>query len=94
MTLTRRNFDGAVFFAQHVFAVGGIGEESFTDYLDSIEEYNPFSATWTLLPRNGLATPRGGHSATPLADGITLLISGGSNASGLLPSAELLIKAR
>lgn len=81
-------------FAQHVFAVGGIGKESFTDFLDSIEEYNPFGETWTLLPSNGLAAPRAHHTVTRLADGITLLIAGGANATGLLPSAELLTKPR
>jgi Kelch motif len=56
----------------------------------SIEEYTPFTGRWRTL-NNTLATPRFAHTATHLLDS-SLIIAGGSDSSGAIPTAELFVR--
>ena len=55
-------------------------------YIASAEIYDPATGAWTAT--GSMATPRGGHSATRLADG-RVLVAGGSNGSAFVASAEI-----
>jgi hypothetical protein len=66
---------------------GAIGSNSYGS-LASAELYNP--ATGRFIPCNGsLNTPRNGHTATLLDNGMVLIAGGYNDASGDLASAEL-----
>jgi hypothetical protein len=71
-------------------AAGGIvrnGSRAITEYLKSVEAYDPAAKAWSSLP--DMKQARSGHTATLLADG-RVLVAGGDTAQGATATAELL----
>ncbi|QHE86570.1 Kelch repeat-containing protein [Hydrogenophaga sp. BPS33] len=71
-----------------VLVAGGSGNtESLDEVHDTVELYDPGKETWTLLP-TPMSTPRIAAVGVLLAGGTTLMLVGGSNASGPVTTAE------
>jgi hypothetical protein len=58
-----------------VLAAGGVTGDGQQDTLATAEIYDPVADRWTAV--TGMAAPRRGHTATPLADG-RVLVAGGT----------------
>ncbi|MBM7112434.1 kelch repeat-containing protein [Archangium primigenium] len=70
-----------------VLVTGGLSGEYGGAPLAAAELYDPATQTWS--PAGEAGTPRGHHTASPLADGTVLLVGGVDAAGRALASAEL-----
>jgi hypothetical protein len=70
-----------------VLIAGGSGANGDFSPMASVELYDPAMGTFT--PTGSMTTPRDGHTATLLADGLVLISGGKAAPTGELSSAEL-----
>jgi WD40 repeat protein len=90
LNTARRGCPGSLLANGRVFAAGG--SDPNTQFLTSIEEFDPVSRQWR-LSGTSLAAPRSDHTATTLLNG-DIIIAGGGTPDGLSPNAELFVRPR
>jgi N-acetylneuraminic acid mutarotase len=83
-----RNQHTATLLPNGLVLIAGGSNNGNGDGLNTAELYNPATQTFTALTAR-MATPRGGHTATLLANGQVLLTGGFFNSSVSLNTAEL-----
>ncbi|WP_438021353.1 kelch repeat-containing protein [Sorangium sp. So ce315] len=85
-TIARHQHTATLLQDGKVLLIGGIAAGSFTTRLATTTLYDPATNTWTA--KASMSTPRVGHTATLLGNGM-VLVAGGSDGSTELATAEL-----